>query len=483
MKTEPMKHQIEGGKRLAENPVAFGLAAEQGTGKTWMLLEDAERQWYGKRITGVLVVAPNGVHSNWIRREIPTHLDIPFEADYYVSGAGKRRKKQWERLYEQDDRRIAIFAINVDAVNTPTGYKAAERFLMAHECMMIVDESTRIKNPQAKRSKKVVALGKLARTRRIASGTMVAGSPLDAFQQFEFLAPRKGLLGTKSYRAFVAEFAQVLPPDNPIVANAARGSGFAPQIVAKDPTGQPIYRNLDRLREMMAPHIFRVRKEDCLDLPPKVYQNRYFELPASQRKVYEQIKEQLRYERDDGSIDRFNALTQLAKLRQVTSGFIMLDGEATELPEDNERLKLFKEVVEDIEGQFIVWAYFKAEIQQIVAHLKAQGISCVEYHGDVKKDEREEAIDQFQSGAARVFVGHPLAGGTGLTLTAAQTAVYYSNDFSAELRGQSEDRCHRKGTVTHVNYIDLVAVDTVDEKIAGALQRKADVAAAVIENL
>ena len=483
MKTEPMAHQKVGGELLAANPEFFGLGAEQGTGKTWMLLEDAERQWREKRATGILVIAPKGVHTNWVRREIPTHLEIPVAADYYMSGAGKRRARNWEALMEKNDRWLAVFAINIDALNTPNGYKIAAQFLKAHDAVMIVDESSRIKNPGAARTKKAVKLGRLATSRRIASGTMMTQGPQDLFAQFEFLKENGALLGTTSFRAFVAEYCQTLPADNPIVVEAARKSGFSPQIIARDSEGRPIYKNLEKLRELMAPYVYRVLKADCLDLPPKVYQNHYFELPTAQRKVYESAKHELRYERDSGEIDKFTALTKLNKLRQITSGFIMLDGEATELPEDSARLSAFKDLIEDVDGQFIVWAVYREEIRQIVEALKAAGINAVEYHGGVKEKEREAAIDDFQNGVATAFVGNAQAGGIGLTLTAAQTAIYYSNDFSLELRLQSEDRCHRKGTKGTVRYIDLVAVDSIDEHVATSLQRKGEVADFVMNNL
>jgi len=126
---------------------------------------------------------------------------------------------------------------------------------------------------------------------------------------------------------------------------------------------------------------------------------------------------------------------------------------------------------------------YREEIRQIVEALKAAGINAVEYHGGVKEKEREAAIDDFQNGVATAFVGNAQAGGIGLTLTAAQTAIYYSNDFSLELRLQSEDRCHRKGTKGTVRYIDLVAVDSIDEHVATSLQRKGEVADFVMNNL
>lgn len=477
MKTKPMKHQVAGVRRLAAAPRYYALGAEQGTGKTWMLLADAEQQFAAGRINGVLIIAPKGVHVNWVHREIPRHLSAPHKAEFWLSGAGKRHTRRLEKLLSTEPDKLAIAAMNVDAVNTKGGYDYALRFLRLFRTMMIVDESQRIKNPAAKRTKRVLSLGELAVSRRIASGTLVANSPLDLFSQFEFL--ESGLLGTTSFRAFTAEYAELLPANSPLMQNIkAKGRRGTPQIVKRDKHGAPIYRNLDRLQQLIAPYTFRVLKTDCLDLPEKIYQTHYFELSPAQRRVYERVKEEMRWEREDGQIDTFTALTLINKLRQVTSGFVLVDGAPARLTESAQRIAALKDIMEDLSGPVIVWASFREELRQIAKELAPYGV--VSYHGGTSNAEREEAVDAFQSGRARVFVANPAAAGTGLTLTAANTAIYYSCSFSLEERSQSEDRCHRIGTRHPVVYIDLVGRGTIDERIAASLQAKAGVAQEIL---
>lgn len=488
MKTKPLKHQVLGVQLLKDNPKHYALACDQGTGKTRMLLEDIEWQWKQGRITAALVVAPKGVHSNWVRREIPIHMDVPLVADHWVSQAGVKRKRKRDRLLRTADEGVlTIFAINIDALNTKSGRAYCEQFLHSHEAMMIIDESSRIKSGTAGRTKAAIALGKMAVSRRIASGTMIAQSPLDVFYQFEFLAPRGKLLGTTSYRAFVAEFAEVLPPNHHLMRHAmaqSRGRG-TPQLIARDErTGQPKYKNLEKLRELMAPYTYRVLKTECLDLPPKVYQTRYYELEPAQERIYKQAADELRYQRDNGDIDKYTALTKTTKLQQIVSGFVRnSDGDIEQIGKDNPRLKLLQEVLEDVNGSCIIWAIYRHEIAQIAALLENMGISFVEYHGGVAQADREVAIDSFQKGEVQVFLGNAQAAGIGLTLTAAETAIYYSNSYSLELRLQSEDRCHRIGTKKTVVYIDIVAEETIDERVAAALQVKQDVASAVMDGL
>lgn len=485
MKTDPMDHQLTGRALLAENPELYALAAEQGTGKTWMLLDDIERQLESGNITDALVIAPKGVHSNWIKRELPKHMSADVDAAYFLSNPKAAEKKALERFLKGDGR-PGILSMNVDAVNTKKGYALAQEFLSSRRrTMMVVDESGRIRNPDAKRTKKIIELGKASDSRRIASGTMVNGSPLSVFSQFEFLAPGQGLLGTKSYRAFVAEFAELLPENHRLMQQIRRKTPFSPQVVARDPKGRPIYKNLDKLRSLMAPYTYRVLKKDCLDLPEKIYQTVDFSLTPVQRKIYEEVATNLRFERDDGDIDKFNALTKLTKLRQVTSGFIMSDMKPVSMtpPGENPRLKTLLDITEDVDGQFIVWAYYREEIAQIEAAFKDAQIPCVSYHGGIKEQAREDAVDNFQAGRARAFIGQPQAGGIGLTLTAAETAIYYSNDYNYENRVQSEDRCHRIGTTNHVTYIDLVAENTIDEAVAASIVRKGLVAFQILDEL
>lgn len=485
MKTTPMEHQVEAQRRLDLNPIAYALACEQGTGKTWMLLNDIERQYAAGRINAALVIAPKGVHTNWVRREIPAHMSLKSKCEFYKSGAGKRHTAKIEKLILESAEGIKIYAMNIDALNTKKGFASAMRFLRCNEAMMIVDESQRIKTPSSARTKKTITLGDYAVSRRISSGTMISNGPMDAFSQFQFLG--NGLLGTTSYRAFVAEYAELLPSSHPLVEHAkerSRGGSKAPpiQIIRTDDiTGRPIYRNLDKLSEKMAPFCYRVRKDECLDLPPKVYTSHYYEMDSEQARFYATVKETMRHERDDGEVDLFTALTMVNKLRQIASGFMIIDGVPTRLVEDNPRIKALLEVVQDIEGKFIVWATFKEEAAQIARALRAAGIECVEYHGGVKDKDREIAIDSFQEGTPRAFIGNQQAGGTGLTLTAAEDVIYYSSDYSLDARLQSEDRSHRKGTTGAVRYTDLVAEGTIDEEVALALQHKSAISKEILD--
>ena len=486
MKTEGMKHQLVGLVR-SEGKRNFAFLMEQGTGKTWLTMADAERCFIAGKIDALLVIAPNGVQTNWVRREIPTHMDIPV-VSYSWNGkpTTKKAKAAYDKLYATHFAQptLRVLAINFEAVNSPAGYDAVENFINTFRVMFAVDESTRIKNPAAKRTKKIIKLGRQAIARRILSGTPLTKAPTDLYSQFDFL--KEGLLGTKSYRAFVAEHAILLTEDDPkmkaIMRKLAGKVYGVPQVVAEDENGNKQWRNLDRLRDMVAPHSYRVRKDDCLDLPPKVYKRAYFELDPKQRRVYDKLKEDYHYLHLETQDMAFQAIAARTKLKQVVSGFINIDGEPHLIdPKANPRMSLFKEIIEGVDGQFIVWAMFEEEIHQIMQACEDAGLRAAAYYGGTPKNERPQIIDDFQAGKIDVFVAHAAAAGIGLTLTAAKTAIYYSCSFDNELRMQSEDRNHRIGTTTSVLYIDIIAEDTIDEDVVKSLAIKSKLADIVID--
>ena len=250
MKTQGMSQQLQALREM-NGREAYGLFMEQGTGKTWTLLADAERLFAAGKIDSVLVIAPKGVHTNWVRREIPTHMDAPMIARAWKSGAGKKELAKIDEIMiareDGEPVKMRVLAMNIDAINTDAGFTYARRFLNATEAILIIDESSRIKNPDAARTKNLMRLQPLAPYRRIATGTPITKAPMDVFAQMEFL--ESGLLGTTSYRAFVAEYADLISSSHPMMAQMAKRNPRAAhaQIVARNPDGTPRWRNLDKL--------------------------------------------------------------------------------------------------------------------------------------------------------------------------------------------------------------------------------------------
>ena len=487
-KTQPYKHQLECLNKFGRQQ-AFALLAEMGTGKTWIVINNIADLWASDDCDAVLVLAPNGVHTNWTRLELPKHMPdwVRYKAAAWSATPNKQEKAALEELSAEVGKgTLRILTMNHEALQTKRGLEFAEKFCLGTRRLMIVaDESDAYKNPTAQRTKSLLKLKKYSYWRRIMSGTPINNAPFDAFSQFSFLDEH--ILGTTSFYAFKAEYAEMLQEGNPLLTAIKKRSGsrFTPQVVARGVGGRPKYRNLEKLSRLIEPHSFRVLKKDCLDLPDKIYKTLVFSMTKEQIAVYKKAEDECRivFENEETP---FNKLVAVTKLAQITSGYYIhpLADEPVRIEGDNPKLDLLTErVAKVVEAgeKVIIWARYRIEIEDIVARLRTEGISCVEYHGGVKKGDRVDAIEEFERGDAQVFVGNQQAGGTGITLVAASYVIYFSNNFSLRDRLQSEDRAHRIGQQKNVTYINIAAKGTIDEVVIRALTSKKDVADTIID--
>lgn len=487
-KTTPYKHQLDCLNRFGRREF-FALCADPGTGKTWIMINNLADLYASDDVDAALIFAPNGVHENWTRLEIPKHMPdwVPHKAHAWVSGGGKKSAKKLFDFMNYDGKRmLKILTMNWAALTTMRGREVIEAFCNAHHKLAIIcDESDAIKNPSAVRTKALMKLKKRARYRRIVTGTPVNNSPFDLFTQYTFLDD--GILQTTNFYAFRSTYADILGARHPLTVAAMRSSGakFPPQLVARDRNGRPMYRDLDKLHALIEPHTFRVTKEQCLDLPEKVYSNSFFDLTPEQSDVYEKAEQECRLVFED-HVSAFTKLVAVGKLSQICSGYFLHPqaDEPVRIPGENPKLKMLIERVTNLveRGEkIIIWARYRIEIADIVIALREAEIAFVEYHGGVSDSDRKTAIDSFENGSAMVFVGNQQTAGVGITLIAASNVIYFSNSFSLRDRVQSEDRAHRIGQAKTVTYINLVAKDTIDEKIVATLSQKKSVADAIID--
>ncbi len=329
---------------------------------------------------------------------------------------------------------------------------------------MAIDESTTIKNPKAKRTKNILMLSKLADYKRIMTGSPVTRNPLDLYTQCEFLDPRH--LNHPSYYSFRNRYA---------VVKGTNIAGRTINLVVG-------YQNLAELAEKLKPFSYRVLKEDCLDLPDKIYMKREIELSPEQNKVYKQMRKEALATLNGKTVTTATALSQLMRLHQITCGhFSANDGTIQNIK--NNRITELLDVLDEIEGKAIIWAHYQHDVETIVKQIEkqyGQG-SVVHYYGKTLPEERDYAIKNFKDNdKVRFFVGTPQTGGYGITLTQANTVIYYSNGYDLEKRMQSEDRAHRIGQKKTVTYVDIIADDTVDTKIVKSLRKKINIASKVM---
>jgi len=462
-KTKPYEHQLQAlEKSWAQD--TYALFMEMGTGKSKVLVDNIAMLYDRGAVRGALIIAPKGVYKNWNDIEFPTHMPehVEYTKVLWEPNITKKKQHELDTLFVDDDK-LKVLIMNVEAFSTTKGLDFAHRFLniFVGRALIGIDESTTIKNPTAKRTKNILKIADLAKYRRILTGSPVTKSPLDLYSQCEFLDPYH--LGHQSYYSFRARYANMIDRNF---------GGRRVQIVGS-------YRRLPELTEKLEKFSYRVLKEDCLDLPPKVFTKRIIELTDEQKKVYAQMKREAVAELEGKVMSTMNVMTQLMRLHQVTCGHFKADDDTiTEIK--NNRIDSLLELLEETEGKVIIWANYRADIKNIVAALKkAYGdASTVEYHGGVDPTLRQDNIAQFQqkNSPTRYFVGNAQTGGYGITLTAANTVVYYSNSYDLEKRLQSEDRAHRIGQTGSVTYVDLMAENTIDERIVKALRKKINLA-------
>jgi SNF2 family DNA or RNA helicase len=363
----------------------------------------------------------------------------------------------------------------------------------------VVDESTRIKNRTAKRTKGAMKVRSHCKLARIMSGTPIIKSPMDAFSQFNFLD--RDILGYDNFFSFRGHY-------------GVMGGYKNKQIIA--------YKNTEELGRAIKTCSFRVTKDECLDLPPKLYARRDVHMQPEQAKEYQRMRLEMLAMLEDKckecngtgwllapepEADYFMgvndtsevcpvcngmalnvsvtiALTQLLRLQQITCGFITDGPEVLHWFTDNPpKIMECMDIIEDADTQQILcWSNFRPEIERLCQELALRGISYGELHGGISDDARNEFRNSFQAGNLQVGVCHPAAGGIGVDLWRASIANYLSNSHKTEDRVQSEDRCHRIGSEIHdsVSYNDITVPGTVDVKILRVIRNNRDMSEAIM---
>ncbi len=463
-KTKPYAHQLTALEK-SWNKETYAYFMEMGTGKTKVLIDNLAMLYDKGKVDGALIIAPKGVVKTWYEQELPTHLPnhIEYKNILWQSNITKTQREKLESLFEigQD---LHILIMNVESLSTDKGVKFASKFLSSHKTLMAIDESTTIKTPTTKRTKNIISLGKYAKYRRIMTGSPITKNPLDLFSQCEFLDP--WLLNYDSFYAFRNRYAEM---------KTMYLHGRSIQIV-------DAFQNLGELSDKVKGFSYRVLKEDCLDLPPKNFIKRHVALTPDQKRIYEQMKKEAMAILNGKVTTTMTVLTQLMRLHQITCGHFTADDGSTQSVESN-RLDELMSILEDIEGKAIIWANYQLSVGEIIQRIiKEHGKdSYVHYYGLTSQEDRQDNIRKFQNDPkCRFIIGTPQTGGYGITLTQANTVIYFSNGYDLEKRLQSEDRAHRIGQKKTVTYIDLIAEDTVDEKIVEALRKKINIASEVM---
>lgn len=466
-KTTPFAHQAENFAATREL-TAHAWFWEMGTGKSKQVIDSAAYLYLNRAINGLLIVAPPSVHFNWMTDELPAHLPDSVRERTLVhvwqtsKAASLRHANAFQDCIRHDG--LAVLCISYNGFMTAAGKQAVAHFLRDRKCFYVLDESAYVKTPGAKRTKSIVRSGVYAPFRRILTGTPVSNGPFDVYSQVKFL-------DQNFWRRHAISNAHIFRHVFGVWKTIEDAEGKSREF----PVG---YQMLDVLHDWLKPISSRVLKEDVLDLPPKVYTKRHFELSGPQRSAYQQLIEEFEADLGNGKLVTAPLVIQrLTKFRQITSGFVPVDdGEPVHEFPENPRLGLLEEYRDEVAQPAIVWAQYDREVDNILSVL---GDRAVRHDGRCDDQQREDAKRAFKSGAAQFFVAKPSVGGTGLTLVNAKHVLYYSNSFNLSERLQSEDRAHRIGQTDSVDYTDFMARNSIDTAIVANLRKKFDIGAQV----
>lgn len=478
-KSKPFEHQLREFEFSRDMPVR-ALFWEQGTGKTKPIIDNAAYLFEKDAIDAVVVVAPSGVHRNWLTDEIPAHLPDRISARSRSLVWDTKRCRNVSNKADQDrlirHPGLAWLFMSYDGAVTDLGKKYLWRFLRNRRCLYILDEGHNIKTPGAKRTKALVASGRYAPFKRLLTGTPITTGPFDLYSQIKFLAETFWeRLRLDSFRVFKFHFGEWYTR-----AEAEDDLGY-------DPGYDKLidYKNIDELKGLVETIGSRVTKDEVLDLPPKLYSKRYFTLSPEQAALYIQLRDEYQAELASGAfVDAGLAIVRLLRLQQIVSGYVGTDDGEEPFELIGTRNMLLDEVEETCSGIYhpgLIWCRFTHTVDQLMERL---GKSAVRYDGTMDEDECELSKEAFQAGDAQWFVGNAQKGATGLTLVQARTVMYAENSFRYVDRVQSEDRAHRIGQEHPVDYIDFEGMlpdgkPTVSRHIIKNLRGKRDIASQI----
>lgn len=440
----------------------FGLLFEMGCGKTLTAIAIAGAGYQMGKVERLLIVAPTSVVAVW-PKELQEYAKFKYTCKTLL-GEKKQRLKQIDDLIKFPFKALKVAVINYESTWRPEILEKLKEF---DADMIIADESQRIKTYDAAQSKAMHELGDQARYKLILSGTPVQTAAIDIWSQYRFLD--KTVFGDNFFK-FRGRY-------------AIMGGYGNKKIVG--------YKDLEGLIKKEHSIAFRVTKDEALDLPEQTFETRKIQFSQKEKNLYERIKKDSYAELDGGGhITATTVLTRLLRLQQLAGGFLVQDDAQKPQLVSRAKLDALADIIEDyVIGsgkKLVIFARFIAEVKAIMGladKVLPKELKQVAIYGDIKKEDRGDIVKQFQEDPKTVlFIGQIDTAGTGITLTAADTCVYYSKNFNYATYSQSLSRIHRIGQRNCCTYIDLEIEGTIDELISKALSRKEDMAKTVVDN-
>ncbi len=483
---KPWEHQLEALRRSAElnqfepQDAGYGLFFEAGAGKSGTAINIWRRQCNTrKQFLRTLIFCPPIVITNW-KDEYQMNSKVPASDIILLTGEGKRRVKTFtkEAWTESNEPRGKIFVTNYEALLMDDLYKL---FLKWQPQAMIFDESHRLKNPKAKRSKFAERLANGNSTipyKQILSGSPVLKDAMDLFMQFLILDGGRTLGG--NFYVFQARYFR---DRNAGMQRDKYFPRWELMTLAKDG-----FDAASELNKVIGPRSMSVKKADCLDLPPFIRQVIKVQMSPEQARLYKEMKKDFITTMGDKTVLATLAITKALRLQQIASGYIKdVDGVETTL-DATPKMEALKELLSEItpNAKVLVWAVWKNNYEQIRQVCRELKIKFVEIHGEVSETRKNAAVKAINlDPETRVLIGHPGSGGIGVNLIEASYSIFFSRTFSLEHSIQAEARNFRGGSEKHekITRYDLVCADTIDELVNLKLAQKIELSDNLLRDL
>ena len=439
-----LSHQQTAVEKLL--PTRIGAAfMEMGTGKSRMAIELIARRQ--DRVSNVIWFCPVSLKET-VRYEILKHTDTSPD-DIHVFGA---------KTNERTVPTVFWYIVGIESMSASRRMILTVNAIIDEGSMVIVDESSYIKGHRSARTDWITRIAERARYRLILTGTPLSQGVVDLFAQMRFLSPK--ILGYRSFYSFAA--------------NHLEYSEKYPGLIVRS-------HNTAYLAAKIKPYVYQVTKEECLDLPDKLYHSEYFSMTREQRSAYEQAKEEILAELDDDKVDSYIIFRLFTALQQIVSGFwkrkTKLGSEFLEF--DQNRTSLLMDIIRKIpkNEKIVIWSKFVHDIDKISATLREEygDASTALFYGKLNEKHRRAEVVRFCE-SSKFFVATQSCGGYGLNeLIQSAYAIFYANGFKHSERQQAEARSHRIGQTKPVTYIDIVCLDSIDVRISNALAAKGNV--------
>jgi len=526
-KTNPYPHQQKAFDKFKNEP--FGaLLADMGTGKSKIAIDLASYKYVNGLHDSVLVVALNAVHPQWIDEQFAEHCPVPWVGFSYSSKKTiKFLRKMDAFLQTPTPGKLRVFTMNFEAFSYKAGIEMAKRFFKLSDKppIIVVDEASRIKNPAAKTTRSLIKLRKMYphSFRTVLTGTPAAKSPVDMWSIYEFLKDR--YMGC-SYAAFKIEYSVLvkkkidvkgrlitiesvldqysffkikkLIAENliggklrmPVISAIRSRFGLSEQdfwFIYSSPEFAA-FKHLDDLLKHIKPNTFSIKKEDCLELPEKIYKKIELTLNAEQKRIIKNLSKYAvaHYNGEELTLNMKAMLGM--RVLQICGGFFShhtdIEGkyEQKKIAGANSKLEYIKQDLPELGNQqFMIWAVFTAEIDLLCEEL-SKNYAVGRLDGTTPKDVRAEIINDFKAGRLQGLISNPEVGGYGLNLQGAGVQYWYSRNFRTEARLQAEDRSHRIGVTKSPVYKDLVYDVKFEHAVLESLKQGLNINAQFMSN-